>query len=913
MVLVFVLFAGLASAASWVNDPSTCPKSDPDFLGVLCSYDSFMCGGSCYSGVISPPSAAAESSTVYYSGLGGGYILDCFSIDGAEPYCDNNGNVWCNADPGCTAVHRLTQCTADAWETSQCSGCISGYQSCDGPYTDANGCEIRTYVTSYGEPNVVYIDGCDYDCIGDYEDCDGDMGEGGNGCEILDGGPCMIGEVVGTYEGCKCEGDINSFETGIQIKYSSNDPLLWGRQFGDGSIASLSSVTGGIFGIDNSGKVGIGTITPQAYLDVDGTIRMQDFLSCTALETDESGNLVCGADATGVGEEEDPVFAAWDKRAGILITESQITDLEHFENADETDPTVTLAKLRSLVTNDFHNLGGADAVLTDVDIFSMGYIKNAGEADPTVAASVKDGVSWTEVANRPAGLDDGDDNTDCSVGGSCALITYDSETSGWDKTQGDDLLMSTSFGGDVSGTYNAIDITLNTGSGMQSDAGGLSLVRSCGANQLLKWNDMLSQWYCAEDSGVGAETDPVFTAWGKSWSDITGVPAGFADDVDNVDDADADPANEMQTLGVSGNTITLTGSASVTAPYAATAGSVAWTGVSGKPANLDEDSTDDVTKASLQSDLTGLTPNLGNTVVTGNLRVTSQLLLDSGEIIPTSAVSIAGDNLPSIDASFDLGSTELKWKDGYFSGTVGAATLSGDLSCAGCVASTDIADGTITGADIANEAVASTEIADGTITGADIADNTLTGGNIADGTITGADIADGTIGAADLADDVEGAESRCGPSQYLTGDGQCRYVGADSRSVFAGKTSTNYNGLMISGILKGYAAANALCDADFPGSHICRADEILDTITYEDFESIPGWDGSGWVAGGPPGYTAYANDCLGFTTSASNDGGSPPNPYLGRAWYFNYGGSPAGSGWLVTCNSQIPITCCRLP
>ncbi len=36
--------------------------------------------------------------------------------------------------------------------------------------------------------------------------------------------------------------------------------------------------------------------------------------------------------------EEDPVFSAWDKSAGIEITESQITDLDHFTNADETDP-----------------------------------------------------------------------------------------------------------------------------------------------------------------------------------------------------------------------------------------------------------------------------------------------------------------------------------------------------------------------------------------------------------------------------------------------------------------------------------------------------------------------------------------------------------------------------------------------
>jgi hypothetical protein len=38
--------------------------------------------------------------------------------------------------------------------------------------------------------------------------------------------------------------------------------------------------------------------------------------------------------------ETDPVFSAWDKSTGVFITESQITDLDHFTNSDETDPNV---------------------------------------------------------------------------------------------------------------------------------------------------------------------------------------------------------------------------------------------------------------------------------------------------------------------------------------------------------------------------------------------------------------------------------------------------------------------------------------------------------------------------------------------------------------------------------------------
>jgi len=36
--------------------------------------------------------------------------------------------------------------------------------------------------------------------------------------------------------------------------------------------------------------------------------------------------------------ENDPIFLTWDKSEGISITESQISDLSHFTNADETDP-----------------------------------------------------------------------------------------------------------------------------------------------------------------------------------------------------------------------------------------------------------------------------------------------------------------------------------------------------------------------------------------------------------------------------------------------------------------------------------------------------------------------------------------------------------------------------------------------
>jgi hypothetical protein len=48
------------------------------------------------------------------------------------------------------------------------------------------------------------------------------------------------------------------------------------------------------------GNVGIGETDPSATLYVDGTVTLEDFVSCTALETNGSGVLTCGSDDSGV-------------------------------------------------------------------------------------------------------------------------------------------------------------------------------------------------------------------------------------------------------------------------------------------------------------------------------------------------------------------------------------------------------------------------------------------------------------------------------------------------------------------------------------------------------------------------------------------------------------------------------------
>ena len=100
-------------------------------------------------------------------------------------------------------------------------------------------------------------------------------------------------------------------------------------------------------------------------------------------------------------------------------------------------------------------------------------------------------------------------------------------------------------------------------------------------------------------------------------------------------------------------------------------------------------------------------------------------------------------------------------------------------------------------------------------------------------------------------------------------------------------------------LANGYKSANALCNTAISGSHVCTVDEVLKSIKCG--VTLPA-SGSGWINGGPPGYTAWSNDCNGWR---SNSGA-----YYGRVWDFN--NTSGGSGSMTTCNTPVlPIACCK--
>jgi uncharacterized protein (TIGR02145 family) len=110
--------------------------------------------------------------------------------------------------------------------------------------------------------------------------------------------------------------------------------------------------------------------------------------------------------------ETDPVFGAWNKSTGISITESQISDLYHFNNADETDPVFGSSVASGITGTDTTNWNNKLDSYTETDPVFGAWNKSTGisitesqisdlgtyfetETDPTVVAN----FDFTDAAN----------------------------------------------------------------------------------------------------------------------------------------------------------------------------------------------------------------------------------------------------------------------------------------------------------------------------------------------------------------------------------------------------------------------------------------------------------------------------------------------------------------------------------
>ncbi len=119
--------------------------------------------------------------------------------------------------------------------------------------------------------------------------------------------------------------------------------------------------------------------------------------------------------------ESDPVFSGWDKSTGILITESQISDLEHFTTADETDPVYGSSVASGITGTDTTNWNNSldsesdplfsawdkstGISITESQIIDLDHFTTADETDPVFGGSLAAGITGADTANWNSKLD----------------------------------------------------------------------------------------------------------------------------------------------------------------------------------------------------------------------------------------------------------------------------------------------------------------------------------------------------------------------------------------------------------------------------------------------------------------------------------------------------------------------------
>src|SRR5574344_1315696 len=131
---------------------------------------------------------------------------------------------------------------------------------------------------------------------------------------------------------------------------------------------------------------------------------------------------------SGTITETDPVFTAWDKTTGISITESQISDLDHFTTADETDPVYGASVASGITATDttsWNNkldsetdpifTGSQAANITATDITNLSNLSgvNTGDQDLSSLATktaLSDSIAQvrSEIPSVPTGIQTGE-------------------------------------------------------------------------------------------------------------------------------------------------------------------------------------------------------------------------------------------------------------------------------------------------------------------------------------------------------------------------------------------------------------------------------------------------------------------------------------------------------------------------
>jgi hypothetical protein len=263
--------------------------------------------------------------------------------------------------------------------------------------------------------------------------------------------------------------------------------------------------------------------------------------------------------------ESDPLFSAWDKKTGIEITQSQISDLDPFTTADETDPVYGESVASGITADDTALWNSKLATYTETDPEFIAWDKSSGisihasqiEASnqPSDSTFLRGDGIWVPVSGGGEGGPESDPVYSASVAGGITTADtalwnskLDGESdplfSAWDKKTGIEITQS-----------QISDLDPFTNADETDPVYGESIASGITADDTALWNSKLATYtetdpmYSASvASGITAndtalwnsksesitETDPVFSEWVENGSVAPGDSIVLKDESGNT-------------------------------------------------------------------------------------------------------------------------------------------------------------------------------------------------------------------------------------------------------------------------------------------------------------------------------------------------------------------------------------------
>ncbi len=777
-VLFFVLFSallpGIFAAEYWVNNPADCPSQDQgNFSGQNCAPED-ICGDSsgiaqCFdtSTITAPTSNATSSSNADDGSFDGGYVLNCFATaDSAAPFCDNSGSFWCDANSTLTnsPIYRQTIClgtdSAGGFGATSAGSCISGrfdcfgdtdcestsssacsqggsnnaYNTgtcttglgggsgtcictgtafaCDGGIDDTDGCEF-VGGASCGSSTGTYVEdqcisGSAANCTSSSNaDCDNDDSDGNlltcngaNGCEITSGGSCGSG--TGTYASSQCVGSSgNCTSSGTNLDCDNDDSDsneltcngANGCEITVGGACSVGSLSGTYSSC--SGGAGVCVVTQSdfrtgnetSYSSSDPLLWGSQYGSGYLINMSNGTELRFGVNKTGCIVFSDGTTQCTSGDNASADTSGLVPYSGATQNINLTDKNVTTTG-----TGFFTFLGGLVSRITTLFVVNIDASGNINASNYTLNGTTID--DWSDV----------DTDTQKTTFENQSYIYNDTTIIYFNEThlnrtidlRENDTTYTAGEGVVISGTE--INATLGTSiSSSEIEAGAVNTTHILDGN--------------VTDAKISS----------LNWTKLSGVPAGFSDNVDNNtlyfaggvyvynNGSDYFFLNETRLNATVRSLILLNRTNGV------------YIYVVNKSIILNETKLNETINA------------------IGNHSAGDGITIVSKQINATLGTSISN---AEVEAN-TVNTTQI------IDGAVQAVDLANEAVtnpkiAADAVNTTQIIDGQVTNVDIAANAVNTTQIVDGTIIADDLSASSVNTTHIVDSTITDADISDTT-------------------------------------------------------------------------------------------------------------------------------------------------------------------------